>query len=133
MYGMGFSPDMVEKAIQELGEGVPHDSLMEYLLFINEQRQGDQQYVSTSISPPRNGDISTLQKLTTEFQFPSAAVEKAMSRCGECPITLPKREISQSDTALFQLILLNLFEASSVFLMSCWGDSRHSFVECYSE
>jgi hypothetical protein len=54
--------------------------LMEFLLYISDQRGED---ASTSRSPPRNGRMSTLEKLTSEFQFPSAAVEKAMIRCGE--------------------------------------------------
>jgi hypothetical protein len=80
MYAMGFSSEMVERAIAELGEGVDHDMLMEFLLYISDQRGED---ASTSRSPPRNGRMSTLEKLTSEFQFPSAAVEKAMIRCGE--------------------------------------------------
>ncbi|KAG0611280.1 hypothetical protein M758_7G128800 [Ceratodon purpureus] len=75
MYSIGFSPDIVEKAIQEFGEGVDREMLMEYLLFVSDQCERDEQ------GPPRNNEISTLQKLTTEFQFPSAAVAKAMNRC----------------------------------------------------
>ncbi|KAG0567619.1 hypothetical protein KC19_7G148800 [Ceratodon purpureus] len=74
MYNLGFLPELVERAIQELGEGVEPDMLTEYLLYMSTQEQEAPTLLM-------DGDISTLQKLTTEFQFPTAAVEKAMSRC----------------------------------------------------
>ena len=78
MYELGFSRDIVERAYEELGEGVDREMLMEYLLFMrpNEEPAGPS-------SSGGHGDAitSTLHKLTTEFQFPSAAVEKAMNRC----------------------------------------------------
>ena len=80
MFSMGFSREMVEKVILERGEDVPQDVLMEYLLYLQDKQDRE---ASTSQSSPRNKGINTLDKLTTEFQFPSTAVEKAMTRLSE--------------------------------------------------
>lgn len=81
MHVMGFSSAMVERAITELGQAIDHEMLLDYLLFLSSDQQDG--VASTSVSPPRNTETDTLKKLTTDFQFPSVAVEKAIARCSK--------------------------------------------------
>lgn len=80
MLSLGFSPDLIERAVLELGEGVEYDMLLEYLLYLSAQQDPG---ASSSSGPSRGGEDNTLEKFTAEFQFPSVAVEKAMSICSE--------------------------------------------------
>lgn len=80
MQSLGFPPALIERAVQELGQGVEYDMLLEYLLYLSAQPDPE---ASTSDNPSRCREDNTLEKLTAEFQFPTMAVEKAMSVCSE--------------------------------------------------
>jgi len=85
MQSLGFPPALIERAVQELGQGVEYDMLLEYLLYLSAQQDPE---ASTSANPSSGGEDNTLEKLTTEFQFPAMAVEKAMGICSEKPCAL---------------------------------------------
>lgn len=80
MLSMDFPPALIDRALQELGQGVEKEMLLEYLLYLTANRGLE---ASTSASPSRGGEDNTLAKLTKEFQFPAMAVEKAMGICSE--------------------------------------------------
>lgn len=72
MRSAGFSSELIERAVQELGEAVEYDMLLDYLLFLaNEQDP----------NASSNEERDTFEKLTKVFQFPPVAVEKAMVIC----------------------------------------------------
>ncbi|KAG0611271.1 hypothetical protein M758_7G128100 [Ceratodon purpureus] len=100
MRNHGFPAELIESAIQELGEGVEYDMLLEYLLYLTAQ---ENQKASTSASlekrsstakkvvnecgyptnhqPSRRKQVNTVEKLVAECGFPAKAVGRAMAIC----------------------------------------------------
>lgn len=110
---LGFSPALIDRAVQELGRTVEHDMLLEYLLYLSASQDPE------ASSSARGGEDSTLDILTTQFQFPAVAVEKAMRSCSKFSSLIHFSSLQ---------ILAYSFESTHLFLMFSFDGCRHPLV-----